>query len=93
MPREFIIRTIILSAFGISYFIFTLSYFRHLQKNILFTKNLRLFHSVMIWLVPFVWIFLLKGLTGSAAGSHEIENKNDPEPFSNDGGAYISGDQ
>jgi hypothetical protein len=46
----------------------------------------------MIWIVPFVWILILKALTRRTPGSFEIENKEDPKPFSNsaNGGMHSS---
>jgi hypothetical protein len=86
MPKEIIIRSVILIAFGISYLIFTIRFSRSLKKNIVFSKRIRLFHLIMIWLIPFVWALLLKALTKSAPGSHEVEEKEDPQPFSKTGG-------
>ncbi len=40
----------------------------------------------MIWFVPFIWGLLLTSLTKSTPGSHEVENKEDPQPFSKTGG-------
>jgi hypothetical protein len=37
----------------------------------------------MIWLIPFIWILLLKNLTKRAPGSFEVEIKDSPGPFSN----------
>lgn len=45
----------------------------------------------MIWLIPFVWILLLKALTKSTPGSYEIEDKVDPQPFSKTGGTMWTG--
>src|SRR5450631_4418134 len=39
-------------------------------------------HLVLIWLIPFLWILLLKALTKATPGSFEIENKESPIPFS-----------
>ena len=36
----------------------------------------------MIWLIPFIWIFLLKNLLKPTPGSYDIENKENPKPFS-----------
>ena len=42
----------------------------------------------MIWIIPFIWILLLKSLTKSTPGSYEIKNKDNTKPFSdNDGDA------
>jgi hypothetical protein len=91
MNRLFIIRAIILTIFAIAYLVFTTRYYRKLKKNIVFSKAIRSFHQVMIWFVPFVWGLLLTALTKSAPGSHEIENKEDLQPFSKTGGTMWSG--
>jgi hypothetical protein len=38
----------------------------------------------LIWLIPFVWILLLKALAKRTPGSYEIEEKRDTEPLSRD---------
>jgi hypothetical protein len=90
MTKDIIIRGIIFLAFAISYLVFTIRYFRELKKNIAFSKGVRVFHLIMIWLVPFVWALLLKGLTKTAPGSYEVEVKEDPQPFSKTGGSMWS---
>lgn len=35
----------------------------------------------MIWVIPFLWILLLKNLMKSAPGSHEIEKKKESQSF------------
>lgn len=35
----------------------------------------------MIWLIPFVWILLLKTLFKPIPGSHAFIDKKDPEKF------------
>ena len=86
MNKQFIIRAVILTIFAIAYLVFTIRYYRKLKKNIVFPKNVKRFHQVMIWFVPFIWGLLLTGLTKSTPGSHEVENKEDPQPFSKTGG-------
>jgi hypothetical protein len=39
----------------------------------------------MIWLIPFAWILLLKGLTKSTPGSFEFKDKKDKESFTESG--------
>jgi hypothetical protein len=39
----------------------------------------------MFWLIPFIWVWLIKNLSKSSKGSHEIEDKGDPISF---GGHY-----
>ncbi|MBK7307670.1 MAG: hypothetical protein IPI88_11975 [Chitinophagaceae bacterium] len=86
MNKQFIIRAVILTIFAIAYLVFTIRYYRKLKKNIVFPKNVKRFHQVMIWFVPFIWGLLLTSLTKSTPGSHEVENKEDPQPFSKTGG-------
>ena len=86
MNKLFIIRAIILTIFAIAYLVFTIRYYRKLKKNITFSKNVRRFHQVMIWLVPFIWGLFLTSLIKTTPGSYEIEKKDDPQPFSKTGG-------
>jgi hypothetical protein len=47
----------------------------------------------MIWLIPFIWIFILKSLTKFTPGSYEIKNKGNYKPFSdNDNDALKASD-
>ncbi len=82
MIREFIIRDLIICAVVIFYFVFTIRNFLVFRKNVIFTGKIKVFHLIMIWLIPFIWILILKSLTKSTPGSHEIENKNTTKPFS-----------
>jgi|GEM_PF-2506326 len=68
---------------AIIYFVYTIRFSKELKKNILFSKKLRVFHLLMIWLMPFLWIFVIKDFTKSAPGSYEIDEKKENEPFSN----------
>ena len=90
MAKIIVIRIVILSVFVIAYLIFTIRNFRELRKSIIFTNRVKVLHLIMIWLVPFAWALLLKALSKSAPGSYQVEEKIDPKPFSNDGGAFIS---
>lgn len=82
MTKQEIIQVFIVSGVIIFYLIFTTRYFVTLKKNIIFTGGIKKFHLIMIWIVPFVWILILKALTRTTPGSHEIEQKEDPKPFS-----------
>ena len=86
MLKEIIIRGLVLIAFGIFYLIFTIRYCRILSRSIVFTNKIKVFHFIMIWLVPFVWILLLRALTKSTPGSYQVEKKSEPKPFSDNGG-------
>jgi len=70
-------------------FIFYVAYsFRFSQtfmKSIYFTRRIKTFHLIMIWLVPFFWIFILKSVTKPTPGSGKFENKASPEPSTESG--------
>ena len=83
MNKENIIRDAIILGVLIFYLIFTVRYFLVLKKSIIFTSKIKVFHIIMIWLIPFFWILLLKSLTKSSPGSYEVEKKSEPTPFSN----------
>ena len=91
MNKIIIIRIVILSVFVLSYLIFTILNFRELRKSIIFTRWVKVFHLVMIWIIPFAWVLFLKALSKSAPGSYEVEQKADPAPFSGDGGTMWTG--
>jgi hypothetical protein len=80
-----IIKYIILTSAGVIYLLFTLRYTLNFKNNKFYKGRIRVFHYIMFWIVPFVWIWLIKELSKSTKGSHEIENKVDPISF---GGHY-----
>ena len=82
MTSELIIWDLIICGIIIFYLIFTIRYFIVLRKNVIFVGKIKVFHLIMIWLIPFIWILILKSLTKSTPGSYEIENKAEPKPFS-----------
>ncbi len=93
MNQESILRTILICIIGIIYFIITFRYFVVFRKNVIFSGKIKAFHLIMIWLIPFIWIFLLKSLTKSTPGSYEMKNKTTYKPFSdNDNDALKASD-
>ncbi len=60
----------------------TFRYFFAFRKNVIFTGKIKIFHLIMIWVIPFIWIFILKSLTKFGPASYEIENKTSYKPFS-----------
>jgi hypothetical protein len=51
----------LLSLLVLFYFLYTLSYALKFNKtNIYYAGKQKLVHNIMIWLVPFLWILLLK---------------------------------
>jgi hypothetical protein len=93
MTRQFIIQCILVSGAVIFYLVFTTRYFLSFKKNILFSGRVKNVNLVMMWVVPFIWVLLLKALTKSTPGSYEVEKKAEPEPFSKSayGGTHTSG--
>ena len=85
MPKQTIIQVIILSVTFIAYLVFTIRYFIFLRRDNFYSKGIKTIHFVLIWLIPFVWIILLKALAKRTPGSHEIEKKEEPQPFSKTG--------
>jgi hypothetical protein len=82
MAKDSIIRGILISVLIISYFVITIRYLLVFRKSVIFTGNVRVLHVVLIWLIPFIWILILKSLTKSTPGSFEVETKEEPIPFS-----------
>lgn len=74
---------IILLLLIIVYLSFTIRDLLFLKKINIFTKKVKLFHTIMVCIIPFIWIMLIKSLIKSTPGSYEIENKAEPTPFSN----------
>jgi hypothetical protein len=74
MTTEYFIRDAIILVVVIYYFIFTIRYFIAFRKNPIFSTEAKRFHLIMIWIIPFIWIFILKALESSTPGSFEIEN-------------------
>lgn len=63
------------------YLTYTYKYIKVLKANALFTPKIKRTHLFMIWIIPFLWILLLKALAKSTPGSHEVDKKQDSEPF------------
>ena len=81
MTFKEILLFLILPMVLIIYLIYTVKYAKKLEKNILFSKRLKILHGILIWLLPFVWILLIKIFTKPTPGSYKVENKKDNDPF------------
>jgi hypothetical protein len=77
-----IVKELIIIVAIITYFIITLRYSFVLRKSVVLTGKIKTLHLVLIWLIPFVWIFILKTLIKRTPGSYEVEKKETPIPFS-----------
>ena len=58
------------------YFCVSVRFTLKLKKSEFFSGGRKIFHTVMIWLFPFVWIFILRSFLKPTAGSHQIQKKN-----------------
>ena len=79
------VKYIVAISVGAFYLYYTITYTLKFRKNKIYKGRLRVFHYLLFWLIPFVWIWLIKSLSEFHQGSHEIENKVDPISF---GGHY-----
>jgi hypothetical protein len=81
-------REILFLVLVVVYFFYTLTFaiYFHRTASHLYTPFQRRFHSVMMWLLPIIWVFIIKGTMGRPAGglrerrnlqgSREIANDN-----------------
>jgi len=83
MEAGTVIKYSILFLLVILYLIYTIRYIKKIRNNILFSKRLKIFHGIMIWLIPFLWIFLIENFTKTASGSYKIEKKEEDVPYYN----------
>jgi hypothetical protein len=74
-----IMKIALVSIVGLVYIIYSIRYLIHFIQNKYFTGRLKIFHIVMIFLVPFIWIILLKNLFKPTPGSYQFIDKKDPD--------------
>lgn len=76
-------REILLFIFGLFYFLYTLSFAIHFNKtaSIFFSKSLIRFHLIMIWVIPFLWILIIKAL--AMPGENKFHTKKKSSGSSN----------
>jgi hypothetical protein len=66
----------IILAIGLIYFIYTLRFaIKFNRKQVIFNKQQKLFHNIFIWLIPFIWIILLKTLMKPLPRSNQFKGK------------------
>ena len=75
---DFSFKTVLLAGALSFYLVYTGMFAVKFQKHALLTGRRKLFHSIMIWLFPFVWIWILKSYLKQQPGSHEFPNKMEP---------------
>ena len=70
----------------IIYFIWTLRFaIKFNATDIYFNKRQRMIHNVLIWIVPFIWIMIIKMMTEPIPGSHHYNKTKDKGSFSESG--------
>jgi len=80
-----IIKIAIVSIIGIIYIVYTIRYLIRFNQNKYFTGGLKIFHMVMIFLIPFIWIILLRNLFKPTPGSYHFIDKKDPDTLTESG--------
>ena len=63
------------------YLVVTVRYSVTLLKNPVLPKRLRYLHLVLIWVIPFVWIIVLRSVTRPTPGSYGMDRNKDDKPF------------
>jgi hypothetical protein len=69
METKLIARYVILCIIVLLYLVRTFRYALIFKNNTYFSGRKKIFHSIMIWLVPFLWINLLKSFLTPIYGS------------------------
>jgi len=65
-----------------AYIVWTLAFAIKFNKtNTGFTKGQMLIHNILIWLIPFIWIIILKTITKPIPGSGNFNKTKDKGTF------------
>lgn len=73
----------------IIYLIYTIRYANIFSKNTIFEGKRKKLHLILIWVIPFVWIMLLKSILKRTPGSHEFQDKKDKEEFTDNTSSWV----
>jgi hypothetical protein len=82
MIKVFNVWNLIIFVIIILYLIYTFRFFLVFRKSVIFTGKIKTSHVVLIWMIPFIWIFILRTLTKPIPGSYEEKGKESTPPFS-----------
>jgi hypothetical protein len=77
-------RELFATIMGMAYLLYTYKFYLELRKSAIFTPFQKKIHSIFIWLVPFIWTLILKGMMNPVKGSHHYKKKR----YSNDRSGY-----
>ena len=84
MSKE-IIKYSLIIILTVFYIVYTIRFSLAFKKNVLLTGRLKTFHFFMFWIIPFIWILILKSVMKSTPGSYEFEDKKNLESFTESG--------
>ena len=57
-----LIFNIIIGVVIILYVLFTVSAYKKIQQSVMFNDSQKRINSILIWCIPFIWHFMIKGL-------------------------------
>jgi hypothetical protein len=66
----------------IIYFIHTLNFAIKFNRSTnVFSRNQKLLHNFLIWIIPFIWIIIIKGVTEPTPGSNKFKKTKQEDGF------------
>ncbi len=72
------------------YFIWTMTYAIKFNRNeSFFNKRQKLIHNVLIWMVPFLWIMILKIILQPTPGTASLKKTKDKGHFYESGIGFL----
>jgi hypothetical protein len=76
------VKAYIFIALALIYFVYTFLFAIKFRKAVtIYSPKQKQLHSILIWLIPFIWVILLKSLTKPAPGSHHYPKKKGDDGF------------
>ncbi len=74
---------------SLTYIIYTLNFTLKFNKtNIYFTKNQKTLQIILMWLIPFLWIVVIKTIVKPSPGSDNFIKKSEDPSIEQHGGGY-----
>jgi hypothetical protein len=72
---------IFLSFILIAYLYFSIKTQKKILKYHVFNRQQKIIHSILVWLLPFIWGYVLRAVMNPTPGSAEMYNKRqDQQP-------------
>lgn len=64
------------------YLVWTLAFAIKFNKtDIYFGNRRKLMHNILIWIIPFLWIIIIKTITKPTPGSYNFKKKGEDNSF------------